>query len=83
MTPRTGYTGSTGSTAMYHHGQHTELEPTHLGWFQVHEIDFSAEEPPMMTVTVSERRKLEATAPSGRAPPAGDLDALPRALDGE
>ncbi len=65
MTPRTGYTGSTGSTAMYHHGQHTELEPAHLGWFQVHEIDFSAEEPPMLTVTVSERRKLEATARQG------------------
>lgn len=65
MTPRTGYTGSTGSMAMYHHGQQTELEPTSLGWFQAHEIDFSANETPMMTVTVTTRRKLEATARQG------------------
>jgi tetratricopeptide (TPR) repeat protein len=65
MTPRPGYTGSTGSMAMYHHGRHAELEPAHLGWFQVHEIDFSVEEPPMLTVTVTTRRKLEATARQG------------------
>lgn len=65
MTPRTGYTGSTGSMEIYHHGHKTELEPKSLGWFQAHEIDFSESEPPMMTVTVTTQRKLEATARQG------------------
>lgn len=65
LEPRPGYTGTTASLGIYHHNHHTELEPLSLGWFQAHEIDFSAGELPVMTITASKRKKLEATARQG------------------
>jgi hypothetical protein len=65
MTRAPGFTGSTGSLAVYMCGHSKALEPLSLGWFRAHEIDFSAAEPPMMTIGVTERKKLEATARQG------------------
>ena len=65
MTPAPGFTGSTGSIAVFMHGQNPELEPVSLGWFRAEEIEFGAAEPPMMTIGVSKRKKLEATARQG------------------
>ena len=64
MEPAPGYTGSTGSVAVYMHGYNAELDPVSLGWFRAHEIDFSAEKPQMI-ISVSEQKKLEATARQG------------------
>ncbi len=66
MNPRPGFTGTTGSVAVFHHSRHSGLDPTSLGWFQAHDIDFSAEELPHMTLTVRKNsRKLEASARQG------------------
>jgi tetratricopeptide (TPR) repeat protein len=65
LTPRVGYSGSTGSVAVYHHGRHSGMEPLSLGWFQAHEIDFGEEAPPEMTLEVTKDEKLEASACQG------------------
>lgn len=65
MAPAPGFTGSTGSIAVYLHGTSTELEPLSLGWFRAHEIDYSEQEPPMMTLHVTDKGKLEASAKQG------------------
>jgi tetratricopeptide (TPR) repeat protein len=65
MTPAPGFTGSTGSLAVFQHGTSTALEPLNLGWFRAHEIDFAAAEPPMMMITANKDRKLEAIAKQG------------------
>ncbi|HEY1771081.1 MAG TPA: tetratricopeptide repeat protein [Chthoniobacterales bacterium] len=64
MEPAPGYTGSTGSIAVYLHGQNAELDPVSLGWFRAHEIEFAAGKP-LMTIRVTEHKKLEATALQG------------------
>ncbi len=65
MLPAPGFTGSTGSMAVYQHGTSTALEPLSLGWFRAHEIDFAAAEQPLMMITVTERKKLEAVVKQG------------------
>ncbi|MES2440127.1 MAG: tetratricopeptide repeat protein [Verrucomicrobiota bacterium] len=65
MAPPPGFTCSTGSIAVYLHGTSKELEPLSLGWFRAHEIDYSEPEPPMMTLHVTAKGKLEASAKQG------------------
>ncbi|MEO5913565.1 MAG: tetratricopeptide repeat protein [Luteolibacter sp.] len=65
MAPPPGFAGSTGSIAVYLHGTTAELEPLSLGWFRAHEIDYSETEPPMMTLHVTDKGKLEASAKQG------------------
>ena len=56
---------TTGSLGMYHHGHGSDMQPVSLGWFRIHEIDYSEPDPPMATITITARRKLEATAVQG------------------
>lgn len=65
MTPAPGFTGSTGSFAVLQHGTSTALEPLSLGWFRAHEIDFAAAESPLMMITVTKHKKVEACAKQG------------------
>ena len=83
MTPAPKHVGTTGSICVYMHGSNAELDPLSLGWFRAHEIDFRAAEKPMMMIYVTGQRKLEANRAAGCATASGDVEFVPRTVNGD
>lgn len=63
MQPPEGTNPSTGSINFLFHSEGSTLDPIDLGWFRVHELDYpTAKEPPLFTLRVTKKGKLEGFA---------------------